>query len=332
MMSGTVGKQTWLVPIAVGALTLAAVPARGQEPLAKPGEVKAVVRISKRLIDDVAERIEVVAAIPYDAKVLGFRCQGVIDGSGKLAVDLRTGEGEATFIISSHGTAQTYARGVRGPIVAMGPGWGPFASQTLVRFDGRKFALVETVPWAQVHGHLDRVEGRHGGPVGRVVGHMVRPVGQLLVPRAEAQAVPIAEYYLKTFVDELGEKVITRLNKTTAVEVSLNRLYPETRDWIFHLSTDSQFIQAAYGPRGSAAPRLPANPSQIKDVRLELWLHTTTKEAQALAKLTKNPLAKQLVQRYLEATLPELAALTEERAVTAVGDWLVLSIGAPKKE
>jgi hypothetical protein len=42
------------------------------------------------------------------------------------------------------------------------------------------------------------------------------------------------------------------------------------------------------------------------------------------------PLAKKLVQKYLEALLPELTALAENRSVDAVGEWLVISIGAPK--
>ena len=39
---------------------------------ASKGEIKAVARISKLLIDDVVTRKEIVAAIPYDAKGLGF--------------------------------------------------------------------------------------------------------------------------------------------------------------------------------------------------------------------------------------------------------------------
>jgi hypothetical protein len=63
---------------------------------------------------------------------------------------------------------------------------------------------------------------------------------------------------------------------------------------------------------------------------MELWLHSTTSEARELAKLAKQPLAKALVNRYVETILPELAALTENRSVDAVGSWLVISFGAPK--
>jgi hypothetical protein len=149
------------------------------------------------------------------------------------------------------------------------------------------------------------------------------------VPRAEAQAKPIGEYYLKNFVDELAGDIFAKLNRTTPVEKSLNRLFPETRDWVFQMSSDAHFLQAAYGPRGVAVPVLPENPARLKEVRIELWMRTTAKEARDLAKLSKEPLAKNLVHRYLETMVPELAALTENRSVDSVGDWLVISIGAP---
>ncbi len=321
-----------LVPFAICASLLAALPVRGQAPPPQQGEIKAVVRISKQLIDDVAARKDVVATIPYDAMVLGFRCQGVINGRADLSVDMTTAQGDATFVVSSRGTAQTCARGVRGPIVAMGPAWGPFASETVVRFDGRKFTSAGTTPWAEVHGELEGLEGRHGTRAGRAVGRLFLPVGRRLIPRAEAEATPIGEYYLTTFVDNLAEKIVTKLNQTTPVEQSLHRLYPETKDWGFQMSADAEFLQAAYGPEGTRAPVLPENPSRLKNVRLELWVQSTTTEAQALAKLSKQPLAKKLVGKYLETILPELAALTENRSVDSVGQWLVISIGAPKAD
>jgi hypothetical protein len=327
-----VAKHSWLTVFAVCASLLMTLPVRGQAPPAGQDEIKAVVRISKQFIEDVAARAEIVAAVPYNAKVLGFSAQGVANGRAKLSVEMATAEGEATFVVNSHGTAETYARAVHGPIVAMGPAWAPFASRTLVRFDGRRFHLGETTPWADVHARLDCVEGRHGGPAGRAVGRLVLPLGQLLVPRAEAQATPIGEYYLKNFVDEVAEQIVTKLDRTTPVEQSLNRVFPQTKDWVFQMSTESQFLQAAYGPRGSKVPLLPVNPGRLKDVRLELWLHSSAKEAQDLVKLSKEPLAKALIQKYLETVLPELAALSKTRSLDSVGPWLVISIGAPKAD
>jgi hypothetical protein len=330
-MIPNVAKHTRLVLLAAGASLLVALPVRGQAPPARQGEIQVVARISKQFIEDVAAREEIVASVPYcNEKVLGFRCQGVIDGRGKMSVEMRNNQGEATFVVTSHGTAETYARGVRGPVVAMGPAWGPFATQTLVRFDGRKFHLVETTPWAEVHGVVERVEGRHGGPAGRAVGRLALPLAHRLTPRAEAEATPVGERILKNFVDELATEIVTRLDRTNPIEKSLNRLFPETRDWVFQMSTDPVFIQAAFGPRNAKVPVLPENPAHLKDVRLELWLHSTATEAQDLVKLSKEPLAKALVQKYLETVFPELVALSENRSLDAVGPWLVISIGAPK--
>jgi hypothetical protein len=91
------------------------------------------------------------------------------------------------------------------------------------------------------------------------------------------------------------------------------------------------FLQAAYGPRNSKVPDLPENPGLLKDVGLEMWIHSTAKEAQDLAKLAKEPLAKALISKYLETILPELAGLTENRSVDSVGPWLVISVGAPSR-
>ena len=253
----------------------------------------------------------------------------MIDGSANLSVDMATAQGEANFVVYGRGTAQTCVRGVRGRSLPGAPRGLYFP--TVVHFDGRKFTRWRPSP-AEVHGELDRVEGRHARLPGRVVGRMVLPIGQHLVPRAEAQATPIGEYYLKTFVDDLADKIVARLNQTTAVEKSLQRLFPEARDWVFQTSADTQFLQAAYGPRVATVPVLPENPGRLKDVRMELWLHSTTTEAQALVKLTKVPLAKQLVAKYLEAILPNLAAMTDNRSVVSVGPWLVISIGAPKAD
>ena len=171
---------------------------------------------------------------------------------------------------------------------------------------------------------------RSGGPVGRAVGRLARPIGVRLQPRVNAQLKPYGEFYVKDFADNLTEKIITKLNNLALMEKSVNRLFPETRDSVFQMSSDGHFLQAAYGPRGSTVPILPDYPARLKDVRLELWLHTDAKEAQDLVKLSKTPLADKLVRQYFETVLPELAALAEYKSLESVGPWLVISVGAPK--
>src|SRR5262249_41970788 len=135
--------RSWLLACVGCALSLLVLPEQvlGQD--AKE-DVKGIVRVSKQLIADVTDRVQITAAIPYKATVLGFSCEGVIHGQGKLSVEVDTLGRQAIFVVCGKGTAETWVRGVRGPIVATGPAWGPFTSRTLIRFDGRKFCLVDT--------------------------------------------------------------------------------------------------------------------------------------------------------------------------------------------
>ena len=298
------------------------------KPVEKNG-IQAIFRMSKSFLDDVTDD-EITADIPVSAMVLGFHCTGVIHGEGTMAVDLLDGADAAVFAIDSQGDGTACIKGVRGPIVAIGPAWGPFTSRTLVQFDGREFMHLETTPWARVYGQLQRVTNRRDGPMGRLAGAAAKPIGKHLIPRVEVQAKPIAEYYLDEFVEDLAAKIIEKLNEKTPVEESVNRLFPKTKGWVFQVSGDTEFIQAAYGPPNAQVPALPDLPSRTEDVRLEAWLHSTGEEAKLLAGLSKRPMARQLVQKYLESTLPRLAALAEERTVTAVEDWVVISVGPPK--
>jgi hypothetical protein len=101
-------------------------------------------------------------------------------------------------------------------------------------------------------------------------------------------------------------------------------------NWIFQVSSDANFIQAVYGPPDAKVPSLPAHPQPLANVDVEVWLRSSGKEAKFLENLSKQPLAHQLLQAYLEATLPKLAVLAEERSVVAAGSWIVISVGSRK--
>jgi hypothetical protein len=308
--------------------------AQAQPPLpalpASQGDVKAVVLISKELIDDVTKKVDVAGDIDYDARILGFRVRGVANGNAKLSTEVQPHDSRATIVLHGKGEGQTYARATLGPVLATGGVLAPFTVEALVQFDGRKFSLGEIRPCADVHVDLDKLEGQHGRLPGRVVGRVLRPVAQIMLPHAETRAVPVADDCVVRYVSQLGNKIVEKLNAETPVEESLHRLFPESKDWGFRLSASSNFIQAAYGPAGSELVVLPEHPRR-PTTRLELWLHSSNKGADAAAKIAKSPLAHQLIDAYLEATLPELAALTDERSLVAVGSWIVITIGPPKK-
>jgi hypothetical protein len=120
------------------------------------------------------------------------------------------------------------------------------------------------------------------------------------------------------------------LNERLPVEDSINRLYPETVNWTFQVSQDANFLQAVYGPPDASVPVLPPHPQPLAEVDVEVWLRSSSKEAQFLENMSKQPLAHQLLQAYLVATLPRLAALADERSVVAAGPWVVISVASRK--
>lgn len=291
-------------------------------------EIKAVFRISKTFLDDVADRT-IVADIQMGATVLKFQCTGVIHGEGHLAVAMRNSGQSAVFEVTSQGNGSVCVRGIRGPFVAYGRAWGPFTTKTQIQFDGRRFTYLSTTPCATVQAEVQRISGSRDRRIGRLVGARILPLTEKLIPKAIDQATPIANGYLKKFVEETADEIITKLNEKTPIEASINRLFPETEDWVFQMSSDKDFMQAAYGEPNAPIPVLPEVAAELEEVRLEVWLRSSDEEAKALADLSKQPLAKQLIQAYLVATLPELAALAEQRTIDAVGEWVVIRIGKP---
>lgn len=69
------------VALCVGFVT--ALPARAQKPPGKKGEVQAVGRVSKGLIEEVTNR-EISAGLPYPAKILGLYFHGSAQGPRRL--------------------------------------------------------------------------------------------------------------------------------------------------------------------------------------------------------------------------------------------------------
>jgi hypothetical protein len=326
-MSSLPGKR--LIPcfLLVVVVLSAPVAVRGQD----VEGIQAVFRISKKRLDERVAQREVVANIPFCAIVLDTKVRGIIQGRGRLAVDLLSAEEEARFVVTGQGNGYTYATGVRGPLVIQGPASGPFRSRTIVRFDGSRFIREETTTWAEVHGAVDEIHGRHPGVLGKIVSRLARPIVEALIPQAEAEAVPFAKYYLANFVNDTAEEIIRKLNQTTPIEQSMHRIFPKTRDWVFVVSASESHLQAGFGPPGSPMPKLPQSDKIPSDSRMEMWLRTVGKEAKFLEDLAQRPLARALLKKYLEETLPELAALTDDISVVALGPWVVIVLGEEKE-
>ncbi len=327
MLQGHVGKYIILL---LFACALMPSPIQGQDQPADEHEIKAVFRFSKKFLNDTADKVEIVADIPLSANVLTFHCTGQIHGRGKAAIELQQDSDQAIFVATSRGEGQVCVSGARKVIVVEAPACASFTASTLIRFDGRRCTRMSTTPCVDLHAELERITTHRDGAVGRAAGNIALPLGKLMVPRAEERSLPIAESIVQSFVDETVDKITARLNEKLPVEESVNRLFPKTANWVFQMSAHAGFLQAAYGPPDAKLPILPNNPKPLANAHAEVWLRTTSKEAKFLAKVSEQPLAHQLVQTYLESTLPRLAALAEEHTLVAIGPWIVISVGPGK--
>lgn len=311
---------------------MAILPTRAQDLVEPENEIKAVFRISRQLVKDAIEQQELVANIPIRATIMGLDSSGVIHGRGKLAVELQSSGEQAMLIVRSKGKGAACITGRRGPIVVYVPSGGPFTTCSRINFDGRHFTPECTEAHANVHLSLQRITTRRDRLPGRVLGALARPVGKRMMPRAEPQAKGVTERAIVGFVNSEMDKNLTKLNEDLPVDDTVNRLFPNAADWKFYLAGEDEFIQAAFGPAGLGMPTLPEVPGRMENVLFEAWLRSTNEEAKALADLSNKPLAKRLVETYLEATLPKLAAMSGEKSITAVGSWVVISVAPPEQE
>lgn len=292
-------------------------------------EIKAVFRISRQYVKQAIEQEELIASIPIRATIAGLDSSGTINGLGKLSVELQSSGEEAKLIVRSKGTGSACVTGVRGPIVAYVPSGGPFTTCSTINFDGRNFSPECTEANVNIHLRLQRITTRRDRLPGRMLGAMARPIGKRMVKRARPQAKRVTERAIVGFVNDEMDKNLAKLNEELPVDDTVNRLFPKAKDWKFYLAVEQSFIQAAFGPAGLSMPPLPEVPSSSENVMFEAWLRSTNDEAEALEALGKRPLAKRLVDTYLEATLPKLAALAGEKSITAMGSWVVISVASP---
>ena len=290
-------------------------------------EIPIVFRLSKPFFDAVVGKQQIKADIPFSGRVLGLNCTAVIQGVAQPTIDIQ-GHGQSAIIrVRASGTGGATGNCYRGPVAVISPMWGPFTTRTDIQFDGRRFTHQCTCACIDLDGCLQQIRGRRNRRCGRALGRSLMPIGRKLMPRAVAQAKPLAERHVRDYVYQEAEKAITLLNQRSPVEDTIHRIFPETESWAIQLSGQPDFIQVSYGPTEAPQPELADIDDAVDVPHVEIWLKSTAEEAQALARLSNLPLANELIEKYLETNMPELFELGDQRAVTAVESWIRIQVG-----
>src|SRR6516162_6610377 len=93
------------------ASALAPLPLRGQDPPASDREAVAVFRISKKFLNDEADKVESFAEVPLSARILTFHSTAMIYGRGKSSIELLNQNDQAVFEAHSRGEGTLYVTG-----------------------------------------------------------------------------------------------------------------------------------------------------------------------------------------------------------------------------
>ena len=80
---------------------------------ASPTELPLVVRLSHRLIDDLADD-EIEAGIPFRTSIAGGQVWGHVAGRARLTTEMDEDDDDAVFVITAQGSAHGRASGRRG--------------------------------------------------------------------------------------------------------------------------------------------------------------------------------------------------------------------------
>ncbi len=291
-------------------------------------EAPVVLRVSADVIEELLDD-EIEADVPFQQTAMGGEFSGTTRGRGRLDIELIPDGDEARFVVHVVGTAAGAFRGHRRNLVIDGSLHVDFTATKTIRFDGHKFHGEPTGVSPCVRIDLHRITTCRNGPFGKLAGKMIMPLAQSMRPRMEQQANRTVQTRLARFADVEADELIRELNETTPFEEAIHFLYPETKDWIYRLSANDEYLQATYGPRGAAAPRLPPLPKRPPEAHTEFWVKVDPDTARFASALANWNEAQDQLDEYFEESRADVSEVLDRAAVVVVDDWVVIIIGQP---
>jgi hypothetical protein len=235
------------------------------------GETKVVVRISKQLFDDlVKDTIE--ERTPIDQFALGARSIGVAETSAQFRITLEPLAEEAKFLIQVTGQARASTVAHTRPVQVRSGSRTDFEGHAFVHYDGWEFHVPDGEVTASSEMWLEQITPRRRGLVGR----LIRRIASRSVDRKRPQALNLLRETTKARVGESFDQSLDELERelqqVTPLEQTVNLLFPETKSWVCHLSTTTDYLQAGVGPKDSVVPELPQRGDRPMQAAVELWV------------------------------------------------------------
>ena len=294
-------------------------------PVAGNGEHDLVLRVTKQHFDDLT-RDEFHETVPVERQFLLARVSGTAHVEGRVKVEMETDEDEAVFLVTLDGEVRTTTVSSARSLRIHSSGTTTYHAQKRVLFDGVAYRGQPTTVSLTHDSHVGQIASTRRGILGRLVVRIAQRIVPKMAPEVSRTVEREARTLIRNEFDQIAGELIVELNKTTPIEETIMRLFPETETWVYDLSTTDQYIQAGVGPKGLRFPELPKRAEGRRHDPVELWIRT--EDAKARADVLK---MWSVAQEVLATIAPENADLPEpirgQATAEQVGDWVVITIG-----
>ena len=167
------------------------------------------------------------------------------------------------------------------------------------------------------------------GLIGLIIKHFATPEIRRRQPLVAQVGFETAKDKLTTMFDKEAAKLLDDLNRVSPFQETVQALFPETRDWIFYLSTTPTHLIIGTGPRERRLPELPVTAKT--QAPIELWIRGK-QETEGMLKVFKlwKDAGKQL-DSLLPGELGKAIQLGEQFKTVLAKEWIVIQLGTISK-
>jgi hypothetical protein len=295
-------------------------------------EVNVVLRISRKLVNELTTK-KYQRTNPVYLCVLNSEIKGLAFTDATSAVQFETKAGDTDFVVELRGTTVSQTMAGRPLIQVFGSGHMQFILRKRVTFDGIKFSSQPTSFDGVFRTSVDAI-ATPPGLIGLLIEVLATPKIRRSQPAVASAGYEDNKARLIALFDEEIKQVIDDLNEVSPLEETVEKLFPQTKDWIYSPTITPTHIIVGVGPRNYRLPEIPI--SSKTDAPVEVWIRSKpeTQGMIAVLKLWKD--ANKQLAESLPAEVAKKLKLEQGIRTQTVKDWFVIRLGGdfadPKEE
>jgi len=283
-----------------------------------------VLRISKRLVEQMTDE-EIEFSLPVTERFGDMPIDGTVTTRSKVNVTLLTSNKTATCLLTASGKAHATLTASKGPVTAYGQAWIPYRLKTQVTFDGVKFKAHPVVARLEVSSQIDEISTCRNGPLAMCVRRIAARTIDKAKPELDAHLYNRAKHKFEVELAAVARELVDELNSTNRLDEMIAKHFPESKSWVYHVSSTDEIILAAVGPKNATIPPFRTRPNGTMKASMDLWVQTSWEETLVInASLLWNS-THDLLKEVLPADIAR--SLAQHVTITTEGNWFVVTIG-----